>query len=121
MESKVLEEILAFVTDGMRAGSLAGEPAKIESLTYLDGKTGLMTEVSQSDSTTSSSEEWNGVPIGRKYDSAKAATFRSLPSAQERATFSAGRRQSNIFQPQTNGNGEGTPLSDRCGHMIKST
>lgn len=87
---------------GVMAGSQAS--GRVDSNLYLGGRTGLLTE-SQSESTTSS-EEWNGVPLGRKYDSAKAATFRSLPSAQDRGIRglpSTSSQASNPFETRTNG------------------
>ncbi len=43
-----------------------------------------MTEVSPSSSSIGL-DEWNGVPLGRRYDSVKASTFRSVQPAEDRS------------------------------------
>ena len=53
-----------------------------------------MTEVSPS-SSSAGLDEWNGVPLGRRYDSVKASTFRSVQPAEDRAFSPLGPRDYN--------------------------
>ena len=63
------------------------------------------------DSPSSSSvglDEWNGVPLGRRYDSMKATTFRAVQPAEEREFSPLSPRDQNA---RPNGQSQLLPLS----------